>query len=188
MALRHLTAHQSAVRPKNVQTRRSTTCAALPRDVPAMFLAAAVLTTSSVLIAAPAATATGLESVDLSSTLRSLESSLPEDFKGGAAKQAAKLSAVDEAFENSETLKRLRQQSEENRVRNKKSIADKYCYRQAEMGVGDCGGLRFIPGMTDAGKQRTPDWLSDLLGVERAPAEDGSALTLKKLLGEAAAQ
>jgi hypothetical protein len=23
---------------------------------------------------------------------------------------------------------------------------DKYCYRQAEIGVGDCGGLRYIPG------------------------------------------
>jgi hypothetical protein len=26
------------------------------------------------------------------------------------------------------------------------SEQDKYCYRQAELGVGDCGGLRFIPG------------------------------------------
>ena len=24
--------------------------------------------------------------------------------------------------------------------------SDKYCYRQAEIGVGDCGGLRFLPG------------------------------------------
>jgi hypothetical protein len=22
----------------------------------------------------------------------------------------------------------------------------RYCYRQAELGIGDCGGLRFIPG------------------------------------------
>jgi hypothetical protein len=33
------------------------------------------------------------------------------------------------------------------------------------MGVGDCGGLRFIPGATQAGKQRTPDWLANLLGI-----------------------
>jgi hypothetical protein len=22
----------------------------------------------------------------------------------------------------------------------------RYCYRQAELGIGDCGGLRYIPG------------------------------------------
>ena len=34
----------------------------------------------------------------------------------------------------------------------KKAIANKYCYRQAELGIGDCGGLRLIPGMTSSGK------------------------------------
>jgi hypothetical protein len=28
--------------------------------------------------------------------------------------------------------------------------------RQAELGVGDCGGLRYIPGLTESGKQKTP--------------------------------
>jgi hypothetical protein len=37
------------------------------------------------------------------------------------------------------------------------------------MGVGDCGGLRFIPGATKNGKQRTPDWLAKVLGVEPQP-------------------
>lgn len=30
--------------------------------------------------------------------------------------------------------------------RNARKIADKYCRRQAEMGVGDCAGLQLIPG------------------------------------------
>jgi hypothetical protein len=40
--------------------------------------------------------------------------------------------------------------------------------------------------MTDAGKQRTPDFLSDLLGVPRAPPP--SEVNLKSLLGAEAAQ
>jgi hypothetical protein len=40
-----------------------------------------------------------------------------------------------------------------------------------------------ISGLTNNGKQRTPDWLSDLLGVERAPPESEDTLTLKKLFG-----
>ncbi len=46
------------------------------------------------------------------------------------------------------------------------------------------GGLRFIPGMTENGKQRTPDWLSDLLGVERAAPESVTPGTLQELLGQ----
>ena len=38
--------------------------------------------------------------------------------------------------------------------------------RQAELGIGDCGGLRYLPGLTQNGKQETPQWLADLLGVE----------------------
>lgn len=43
----------------------------------------------------------------------------------------------------------------------------RYCYRQAELGVGDCGGLRFIPGVTKSGKQKSPEWLQKALGVEQ---------------------
>jgi hypothetical protein len=42
--------------------------------------------------------------------------------------------------------------------------------------------------MTESGKQRTPDWLSDLLGVERAPPEEEGKMTLRSLLGEDAAR
>lgn len=47
---------------------------------------------------------------------------------------------------------------------NKKATEDKYCARQGEMGVGDCGGLRFIPGATRNGVQKRPEWLENLLG------------------------
>lgn len=33
---------------------------------------------------------------------------------------------------------------------------------QAELGVGDCGGLRYIPGMTKSGVQKRPEWLEGL--------------------------
>ena len=48
-------------------------------------------------------------------------------------------------------------------LRRKKELADKYCRRQAEDGVGDCAGLRLIPGATRSGKQQTPELLKGLL-------------------------
>lgn len=64
----------------------------------------------------------------------------------------------------------------------------RYCYRQAELGIGDCGGLRYIPGMTKSGKQKTPKWLSDALGVEQPPATEGQGKTLADLLGNDASE
>ncbi len=64
-----------------------------------------------------------------------------------------------------------------------------FSYRQAELGIGDCGGLRFIPGMTQSGKQRTPQWLQDLLGVQLTPEQQNpDQITIEKLLGPAAAE
>lgn len=37
---------------------------------------------------------------------------------------------------------------------------------QAELGVGDCGGLRLIPGMTKSGVQKRPEWMNNLFGME----------------------
>lgn len=37
---------------------------------------------------------------------------------------------------------------------------------QAELGVGDCGGLRYIPGMTKSGVQKRPEWMDKLFGME----------------------
>ena len=50
-----------------------------------------------------------------------------------------------------DTLRRLLEQSAANKEKNKKAVQDKYCYRQAEIGVGDCGGLRYIPGESHKG-------------------------------------
>jgi hypothetical protein len=117
----------------------------------------------------------------------------------------------------------------------------RYCYRQAELGVGDCGGLKYIPGMTKArrgpaltsmdvapfhpcpsscsgpapslsvsrppspspcarttqptpahahpptptaqnGKQKTPEWLGKMLGVETPAEQPGGGVTLEELL------
>jgi hypothetical protein len=61
--------------------------------------------------------------------------------------------------------------------------------RQAELGIGDCGGLRFIPGMTKSGKQRTPQWLQDLLGVQLpAESQNPGGVTIEQLLGPSAGQ
>ncbi|KAG2489707.1 hypothetical protein HYH03_011814 [Edaphochlamys debaryana] len=146
--------------------------------------ASAALTASLLLGASPAALAVGLESVDLVPS--SLEAS-PEVAEGKDVIRK-KLAAEDEAFLQSNTLKELLKKSEANKEKNKRDIQNKYCFRQAELGVGDCGGLRFIPGLTENGKQKTPDWLNSLLGVE-APPEGSPAAndvtggkTLKELI------
>ena len=55
--------------------------------------------------------------------------------------------------------------------RRKKDLADKYCRRQAEDGVGDCSGLRLIPGMTKSGKQETPEFIKKMLNIPEVAAE-----------------
>ena len=54
--------------------------------------------------------------------------------------EAARRKTAEElaAFESSDFLRGLRERSEANREKNKKDIFNKYCQRQAEMGVGDC--------------------------------------------------
>ena len=48
--------------------------------------------------------------------------------------------------QESDLLRTLRERSDANRGKHKQDLLDKYCQRQAEIGVGDCGGLRLIPG------------------------------------------
>ncbi|KAF5827960.1 hypothetical protein DUNSADRAFT_18456 [Dunaliella salina] len=147
---------------------------------PAACLQLGVLATSLLLSATPVS-ATGLESVDILPKLQQIQTS--EDFKSNANKESQKLEGVEEGFQKSDTLKRLLEQSAANKEKNQRAIQNKYCYRQAEIGVGDCGGLRYIPGMTENGKQRTPDWLAKALGMDPQP-EDTNAKTLKDLFGE----
>lgn len=77
-----------------------------------------------------------------------------------------KLQDAEDAFQSSDLLKRLKEQTTSNSKKNKIDLQNKYCYRQAELGIGDCGGLRLIPGMTKSGKQKTPTWLNGVLGVK----------------------
>eukprot|EP00955_Chlamydomonas_euryale_P039746 351491-Chlamydomonas_euryale.AAC.33 len=74
---------------------------------------------------------------------------------------------VELAWKQPTTAQTLLERSKANKAKYKREIEDKYCYRQAELGIGDCGGLSLIPGMTENGKQETPQWLADLLGVEK---------------------
>lgn len=47
--------------------------------------------------------------------------------------------------------------------------------------VGGPSG-RYIPGLTENGKQKTPDWLAKLLGVEVPKEEATKGKTLKELV------
>lgn len=104
------------------------------------------------------AAARGLESIDLPP--------LPAAAGDGASASRAALAAADASFQESDLLKALKEKSELNRDKNRKAIEGKYCLRQAELGIGDCGGLKLIPGATAGGKQKTPGWLAKVLGKE----------------------
>lgn len=75
-------------------------------------------------------------------------------------------SEEDVRFGSTDLVKRLLESSEKNKDSNKKALLAKYCARQAEDGVGDCAGLRYIPGATKNGKQKTPGWLKSILRIE----------------------
>eukprot|EP00798_Chlamydomonas_sp_ICE-L_P032789 gene32789-33855_t len=85
--------------------------------------AAAVLASTVLLFTPFTAAAVGLESIELPG--------LPtgEMHVQSMKDQAAKNAAEDEAFKNSGTMKRLMEQSEANRAKNKKDVENKYCYR-----------------------------------------------------------
>lgn len=62
------------------------------------------------------------------------------------------------------------------------------------MGVGDCSGLRLIPGATKSGKQKTPKLLGKLLGKEEAieeyqnSSENEAAIAAVEKMRKSAAQ
>ncbi|CAM6122283.1 unnamed protein product [Calypogeia fissa] len=76
--------------------------------------------------------ATGLESFELPSI------PTPEVLKKIQEANVAKYKAFDENFKKSPFLQELLKKSKENEEKHKKEIADKYCERGAEWGVGDC--------------------------------------------------
>ena len=88
----------------------------------------------------------------LTATLGSAGAPAQANFATDAASSAkAKLTAGEKAFVDSELLKGLREKTDLNKAKNKREIVDKYCYRQAELGVGDCAGLRVSSPLLHAG-------------------------------------
>ncbi|EFN56341.1 hypothetical protein CHLNCDRAFT_144809 [Chlorella variabilis] len=109
--------------------------------------------------ARPAA-ATGIESIDLP------QLQIPEALAQKKARNQDIIDSAEKSFQESDLLRTLKERSEANRGANKKALEDRYCMRQAELGVGDCGGLRLIPGMTKSGVQKRPEWMNSLFGME----------------------
>ncbi|KAL4448508.1 hypothetical protein ABPG75_005727 [Micractinium tetrahymenae] len=108
------------------------------------------------------AAATGLESIDLPAGTMST----PDVVSQIKARNQKVLDEAEASFQNSDLLRTLKERSDANRADRKKTLEERYCMRQAELGVGDCGGLRLIPGMTKSGVQKRPEWLDNLFGVE----------------------
>ena len=79
----------------------------------------------------------------------------------GRDRNQAVIDAAEDTFQNSELLRSLKERTELKKDQRKKELQDRYCMRQAEIGVGDCGGLRLIPGATRSGVQERPEWLDD---------------------------
>ena len=102
----------------------------------------------------------------------------------GAGRQKAAIAAAEEAFASSDLLRTLTERTAANAASNQKAITDKYCYRQAEMGIGDCGGLRYVAGATKSGKQKTPKWMLKALGKSD---EESEAIRAAQAAQEAAA-
>lgn len=121
---------------------------------------ASALGAATILLMAPALSsqAAGLERIDVPMP--------PAVTSEGREKNRAVIDAADAAFENSELLRSLKEKSELNRDARRKELADTYCKRQAELGVGDCAGLRLIPGATKSGIQEKPQWLKKIVGEE----------------------
>ena len=83
----------------------------------------------------------------------------------------ATLNAAENSFQDSELLRTLKERSDANRDQRDKALREKYCFRQAELGVGDCAGLRLIPGATKSGVQKRPEWLDKLVFGDSPPSE-----------------
>lgn len=104
--------------------------------------------------------ASGLESIDLPTIDQ------PEAYKQWRSKNQAVLDSAEDEFQNSELLKTLKARSDEKRDQRQKEMREKNCLRQAELGIGDCAGLRLIPGKTKSGVQEKPQWLKKLVGED----------------------
>ena len=88
-------------------------------------------------------------------------------------------------------MRSLKERTEQNKDQRKRDLLDLYCRRQAELGVGDCAGLRLIPGATKSGVQKRPEWLDEwaknVPGVSRRRGDSipTAALVLQPVLASA---
>lgn len=118
------------------------------------------------------AIASGLESIplpDMSSPVSDSVNDLANQWK---ERNQATLDAAESKFQQSDLLRQLKEKSEANRKQRDKDLKDKYCIRQAEMGVGDCAGLQLIPGATKNGVQKRPEWLDKMVYGDSPPSDE----------------
>jgi hypothetical protein len=144
--------------PANMTTRRQ---AAL-----SFGLAAGLLATAS------KAKALGLESIplpDMSSPVSDSVNGMAVQWK---ERNQATIDAAESKFQDSDLLKTLKERSDAKREQRDRELRDKYCMRQAEMGVGDCAGLQLIPGATKNGVQKRPEWLDKLVYGDNPPTDE----------------
>jgi hypothetical protein len=150
--------HSKPPLPPNASTRRQA----------ALSLAAGLLFTA----ASRPAVASGLESIplpDMSSPVSDSVNDLAIQWK---QRNQATLDAAESKFQESDLLKQLKERSDAKREQREKELRDKYCMRQAEMGVGDCAGLQLIPGATKNGVQKRPEWLDKLVYGDSPPTNE----------------
>lgn len=124
-----------------------------PSTVVGSCLGALLVVMSHGCLAPGSAVATGLERLDTAPVVT---------VDTSTSAQSNALRAAEDEFQNSEFLKTLKERSELHREERQRQLRDTYCRRQAELGVGDCAGLRLIPGATKSGVQKTPEWITTL--------------------------
>ena len=154
--LRVQASHPTKSPPEIVSTRRQA----------ALSLAAGIFFTAA---ASRPAIASGLESIplpDMSSPISDSVNGMALEWK---QRNQATLDAAESQFQEGDLLKQLKERSDAKREQRSKELRDKYCMRQAEMGVGDCAGLQLIPGATKNGVQKRPEWLDKLVYGDSPP-------------------
>ncbi len=153
--LRVYASHSTNPLPVNLNTRRH-----------ALSLAAGFFFTAS------SAKATGLESIPLPDMSSPVSDSVNDMAVQWKERNQATINAAESKFQESDLLKQLKERSDAKREQRDKELRDKYCMRQAEMGVGDCAGLQLIPGATKNGVQKRPEWLDKLVFGDNPPADE----------------
>lgn len=154
------------------QTRSCRQLSSIPPTKPVQASLVALSVSLLSLTAVPDLHAAGLERVEMP-----MPSGLTSE---GRDRNKAVLDAAEQSFQDSELLRSLKERTEQNKDQRKRELLDTYCRRQAELGVGDCAGLRLIPGATKSGVQKRPEWLDEwaknVLGERAVSGESVEAI------------